>query len=68
MNGDIPSLARDIAMTDTLHVMPIDDLVEHTTDPDCVCGPRCEPVMREDGSNGWVYTHPSLDGRELSEA
>jgi len=51
-----------------IHVMPAADLVEHTDTPDCVCGPRVEPVMRDDGSNGWVYTHPSLDGRELSEA
>lgn len=52
----------------TLHVVPIDDLVEHDTDGgDCVCTPRVEAVHRDDGSNGWLHTHHSLDGRELHE-
>lgn len=33
----------------------------------CPCGPRVEAVMRDDGSNGWLYIHHSLDGRELRE-
>lgn len=52
----------------TFHVVPINDLVEHdTTGGDCVCGPTTEPVVREDGTIGWVVTHHSLDGRELRE-
>lgn len=54
----------------TLHVVPVGDLVAHDTstrDADCVCGPRVEAVFRADGSNGWVIVHSSLDGRELNE-
>lgn len=53
----------------TVHVEPINDLIEHDTSgqAECVCGPRTRPVKREDGSVGWVVTHNSLDGRELSE-
>lgn len=52
-----------------IHVEPIGDLIEHDTsgNADCVCGPRTRPVKREDGSVGWVVTHSSLDGRELTE-
>lgn len=52
----------------TVRVSPTDDLIEHVTDGvDCPCGPTTEPVMREDGSSGWLVTHHSLDGRELTE-
>ena len=58
-------------MTDTLHVAPIGDLIEHDTstpEPDCVCGPRTELVKRSDGTSaGWILVHNALDGRELSE-
>jgi hypothetical protein len=50
-----------------LHVMPARDLVEHVSSEDCVCGPRTEPVFRDDGSNGWISVHSSLDRRELTE-
>lgn len=50
------------------HVVPRGDLIEHQTDDDCPCGPRQEPVVREDGSMGWVVVHHSLDGREAREA
>lgn len=53
----------------TVHIIPVNDLVEHDTDSDgCPCGPRVEPVERDDGSYGWLLTHHSLDGRELHEA
>lgn len=53
----------------TYHVVPRGDLVEHDTNgSDCVCAPRVEPVQRDDGSYGWLVTHHSLDGRELTEA
>ena len=51
------------------HVHPLDDLVSHDTSSggDCVCVPTAEPVMRDDGSAGWLMVHHSLDGRELEE-
>lgn len=50
-----------------LHVVPVDDLIEHDTVGDCPCGPTTKPVERDDGSNGWMVTHHSLDGREGGE-
>lgn len=51
-----------------VHVWPDDDLIDHDLDgDDCVCGPRTEPVERDDGSVGWVIVHHSLDGREHAE-
>lgn len=47
-----------------LHVLPVDDLIEHETTDDCPCGVTPETVKREDGSMGWVVVHHSLDGRE----
>jgi hypothetical protein len=56
---------------DILHVWPTKDLIKHDTpaneDGTCVCGPRTDPVKREDGSMGWVIVHYSLDGRERDE-
>jgi hypothetical protein len=55
-------------VTGAVHVYPLGDLVCHDTDGDgCVCGPRIEPVPRDDGSMGWLITHHSLDGREFRE-
>ena len=56
-------------MSDAVHVVPVDDLIEHDTsgNAECVCGPEHKPVFREDGSNGWLVKHASLDGRELTE-
>ena len=48
----------------TLHVEPVNDLVEHMDFDDCVCGPTVEPVPRDDGSMGWLVIHHALDGRE----
>lgn len=54
---------------DYVHIMPINDLVEHEWDDDgnCPCGPEVQPVKREDGSIGWCYIHSALDGRDLDE-
>jgi hypothetical protein len=53
---------------DTVHVIPVGDLVDHdTSGADCVCGPSTEAVYRDDGSNGWLIRHNSLDGREATE-
>jgi hypothetical protein len=55
-------------MTDVVHVCPINDLIEHNRDGDsCLCGPTVEAVFRDDGSNGWLIIHHSLDGREKYE-
>lgn len=52
----------------TVHVFPVNDIIEHNTDTDdCVCGPTAEPVIADDGSCGWVIVHHSLDGREANE-
>jgi hypothetical protein len=47
------------------HTLPLGDLIAHDEGPDgnCVCGTTTEPVPRDDGSFGWVYTHFALDGR-----
>lgn len=54
-------------MIETRHVMPVNDLVYHEDSEDCICGPECELVEREDGSMGCLYMHHSLDGRETRE-
>ncbi len=52
-----------------VHVYPTRDLIEHDTEhgEDCICGPSVEAAFRDDGSNGWVIVHHSLDGREARE-
>jgi len=52
----------------SLHIHPLDDLIEHQLDDDCPCGPRQEMVKRDDGSVGWLVVHNSLDGREQRES
>lgn len=54
-------------MTSELHVIPLNDLIEHDTAGECVCVPASQPVKRDDGSVGWLMVHSSLDGRELRE-
>lgn len=50
------------------HVIPDGDLIEHDTHhDDCLCGPAVERVERDDGGDGWLYIHHSLDGREAKE-
>lgn len=48
---------------DELHILPDSDLIEHARNGECVCGPAL--TFLEDGLK--MYTHASLDGRELSE-
>lgn len=59
--------ASERATADDVHVVPRADLIDHPLTPDCTCGPTCEPVPRDDGTYGWLYTHHSLDGREQHE-
>lgn len=47
-------------MCDKLHVVPVDDLREHSTDSAVMCW--CRPV-EDDG----VIVHNSMDGREKFE-
>ena len=55
-------------MSETFHVYPLGDLVEHDTDgDDCVCGPEIEAVETDDGGINWLVIHHSLDGREHHE-
>lgn len=54
-------------MTSALHVVPIADLVEHTSDDDCSCGPTVKPIKGADGAVDWLMVHHSLDGREQGE-
>lgn len=51
----------------TAHVHPVGDLIDHELDEDCPCGPAQELVKQPDGSDGWLITHHSLDGRERTE-
>lgn len=58
---------RDLADGETIHVMPVDDLVLHENTRECVCQPVVEHVPNDDGPDGWLFTHHSLDGREANE-
>lgn len=51
----------------SLHVIPLNDLIEHETTDTCPCGPDDRLVPRLDGSVAWLTVHHSLDGREHSE-
>lgn len=54
---------------DALHVLPINDLIEHENEgADCLCGPTVELVNADDGTVGTLVIHNSLDGREAEEA
>ena len=58
-------------MSQTLHVVPLNDLVEHdcaTDEATCVCGPRIERETYPAVPDGWLIIHNSLDGRERLEA
>lgn len=48
---------------DEAHIIPANDLIEHTESDECVCGPA--PTDLGDGQR--MYMHASLDGRELRE-
>lgn len=50
-----------------VHVVPQDDLIEHTASDDCACGPTLEPVERSDGTTGYLHVHHALDGQVRAE-
>lgn len=56
------------AVTHTVHVWPVADLVEHEHIADCPCHPTETILARDDGALTFEYVHHSLDGRELTEA
>lgn len=47
--------------TETLHVIPVDDLRDHEATPTC----WCRPTPLEDPPN--VFLHNAMDGREKYE-
>lgn len=51
-------------MTDTIHVIPVQDTVEHEPADDCICGPATQLVECDDGAIGWMMLHHPLGGRE----
>jgi hypothetical protein len=47
-------------MPDTIHVYPLNDIIEHKTDDiDCICLPTVKEV-----EGGTIIVHNSFDGRE----
>lgn len=60
---DVPGLDGDLDIPEPwacIRTTQGDDTV-------CVCGPTAQLVKRDDGRDGWVITHHSLDGREQYE-
>ena len=43
-----------------MHVTPVNDLIAHDSDPDCICDPHLD-------ADGGIWVHHSLDGRERNE-
>lgn len=51
-----------------LHVLPVNDLIEHVeTGDDCPCGPQVELVQSMGVPDQYIIFHNSIDGRELAE-
>lgn len=51
-----------------IHIHPIRDLVAHTLDADCVCGPLT--VHMQDlvtGETWWLIRHHALDQRDVHQ-
>lgn len=47
------------AIGELMHITPVNDLVAHELDPDCVCGPYWEDL----GKGNFLVAHHALDGR-----
>lgn len=45
------------------HIIPSNDIQEHTESVNCHCSPAC----REIDGGGFLITHNSFDGREVRE-
>lgn len=50
-------------MSDTVHVLPVDDLKPHIESAACKCQPRVDTVR----NGNRVVVHNSYDGREFFE-
>lgn len=44
---------------DLMHITPVNDLVAHEFDPDCICGPYWEDM----GKGNFLVAHHPLDKR-----
>ncbi len=47
------------------HVVPLEDLVHHEESGTCVCLPRAERHVTDDGRPFTQWVHSALDGRDL---
>jgi hypothetical protein len=56
-----------VTLDNSLHVVPVNDLIEHDLNDSCTCGPQDQAVISDDGSVDWLTVHHSLDGREQHE-
>lgn len=56
---DWDTLWRLFGERDEMHVVPVDDLVAHELENDCVCGPYIEFL----GGQDFLVAHEALDGR-----
>lgn len=52
---------------DTVHVLPLDDLIVHEFGEDCPCGPRVQVEQRAASCDGYLIVHHALDNREAEE-
>ena len=53
-----------INISNSLHIVPINDLIEHNTDSDeCFC----DPVLYKSDGERTIVKHNSFDGREQNE-
>jgi hypothetical protein len=51
------------------HVLPVNDLIEHDTRPDCICGPEISTEAEDVDpvTIHFIFKHHALDGRERTE-
>lgn len=50
-----------------IHVVPLNDLVEHVDDQECLCQPKLHTEYENYTVVGYIWVHNSWDGRELWE-
>lgn len=51
----------------SIHVEPVNDLINHEDTSECVCGPVIEPIVIGYDKVNLLVIHNSLDGRENNE-
>lgn len=47
-----------------VHVVPVDDILEHDSNDSCPCLPQLEVVTADENPVGWIYVHAAWDGRK----